>query len=64
MYEFHSQWGAWPDTENLSTAASNLNTENIVESPDFLHEENPDDFFKDMVPQIRKPKKVCSIFSI
>lgn len=52
-YEIQSHWEAWPETENTSPSTS---CSNIQDKTSGHLEEN--DFFKDMVPQIRKPKKL------
>ncbi|GIY05620.1 uncharacterized protein CDAR_91041 [Caerostris darwini] len=59
--EFVSQWETWPDTRNNMTSFNDGNTRSESESDSQLAQSdgaNHEDFFKDMVPQIRKPKKV------
>ncbi|KAF8790823.1 receptor-binding cancer antigen expressed on SiSo cells-like [Argiope bruennichi] len=59
--EFKSQWETWPDSGNNQTSLNNggIRTDSQADSELGQPEEGgEEDFFKDMVPQIRKPKKV------
>ncbi|XP_054709459.1 receptor-binding cancer antigen expressed on SiSo cells-like [Uloborus diversus] len=62
-HEFESHWELWPDSSTSSTPCSSSSLIGSSNRPeqDFekLTQDDPaDDFFKDMVPQIRKPKKI------
>ncbi|CAL1282262.1 unnamed protein product [Larinioides sclopetarius] len=59
--EFKSQWETWPDTGNNQTSLNNGSIRSDSQGNCELvqqEEGGEEDFFKDMVPQIRKPKKV------
>ncbi|GFY75400.1 uncharacterized protein TNIN_321641 [Trichonephila inaurata madagascariensis] len=59
--EFRSQWEAWPDSDNnlVSSNNGNTRTDSESDSQSAQHDDSShEDFFKDMVPQIRKPKKI------
>ncbi|GFT72793.1 uncharacterized protein NPIL_336731 [Nephila pilipes] len=59
--EFRSQWEAWPDSGNNLVSSNNgiIRTDSESDSQSAQRDDSsPEDFFKDMVPQIRKPKKV------
>jgi len=58
--ELKSQWDSWPEVNspnhlNCQVARTDLDSESQINQAE---DENQEDFFKDMVPQIRKQKKI------
>ncbi|KAG8195976.1 hypothetical protein JTE90_028950 [Oedothorax gibbosus] len=56
--EYKSQWDAWPEAEPSIINNRDLQTSSESEVQDTISEHTQEDFFKDMVPQIRRPKKL------